>query len=260
MHSYCDLVNNVNANTNAEEYLLAFFSKNNFSDYKIDDGANKDQTKAIKTLFESKKDLEDRIEDVFNYDPYCKEAMFAYLLIADSVYLQLRFDSYYKMIDEFGSFDDYTKNNFIEIMNMYVDFLLDIVNNTKAIEVQNIIVKLSKEYSKKAVSRLAYAYYSIEDSDNFYRLFANAKFGIYEYILLLVTLLKHDDFIKAKEVLYDLFKNNEYGIYLDHIWDLNDADPKQKEFCEIVDDCYEEISAVPTFFSWVNREKENYGK
>ena len=66
--------------------------------------------------------------------------------------------------------------------------------------------------------------------------------------------------MKAREVLIDMFDNIEYGTYLDHVWDLDENDPKQKRFMEIVNDCYEDLSSVPTFFSWVNKTREKYGK
>lgn len=260
MINFNNLVNDISKDTKVEDYLLNFFTTKNFKNYVVSDSTNKLQVKAIKTMFTSKKEIKDRIEDAFSFDPFCIEALFSYLMMSEDVYLQLRFDAYYKEINNYGGFDDYQRKCYIEILNFYVDFLLDISNITKAIEVQKMIVKLTNEYSDKTVSRLAYSYFTIEDADGFYRLYLEAKLGLYEYLLLMITLLKHDEKLKAQEVLLDMYDNIEYGTYLDHVWDLDENDPKQKEFNDIVQDCFDDLNSIPTFFSWVNKTREKYVK
>jgi len=260
MSNFESLVNNVNKDTKVEEYLQNFFVAKNYKEYEVSNLANKDQLKAIKIMFTSKKDLRERIEDAFDYDQFCVEALFTYLMISEDVYLQLRFNSYYKLINDFGSFDEYERKCFIEILNFYVDFLLDIGNITKAIEVEKMIIKFTNKFNKKSISRLSYAYFTIEDADGFYRLYSETTFDLYEYLLLMITLLKHDDYLRAQEVLLDMYKNIEYGTYLDHVWDLDDNDPKQKEFSDIVQECYDDFNAIPTFISWVNEVREKYEK
>lgn len=254
------LINGITKDTNINEYLDKFFSKKNFSDYEVNKEANAKQKKAIKMMFCSKKSLPDRIEDVFELDPFCFEAMFAYLMISEDVYIQLRFDSFYDEANDYADFDDYQKHNYIKILDLFVDFLLDLNNVTKAIAVQKLIIKFTNEFSKQAVSRLAYSYFSIEDYEDFYKLFTETELEAYEYILLLITLLKHDEKLKAQEVLLDMFKNIEYSTYIDHVWDLDENDNAQKEFADIVQDCFDDICSVPTFFSWVNVTREKYGK
>ena len=260
MLNFNKLVSDINTQIKVDEYLLSFFTRENFKKYEIDSSASKQQVKAIKTMFTSKKDLADRIDLAFSYDPFCIEALFSYLMITEDVFLQLRFNAYYEEASKYGSFDKYEKKCYIEILNFYVDFLLDVCNVTKAIVVQKLIIKLTNNFSKQAVSKLAYAYYGIEDAESFYRLYAETEFGAYEYILLLVTLLKHDEDIKAQEVLCDMFMNIEYATYLDHVWDLDESDPKQKEFANTVEECFDDISSIPTFFSWVNRIREKNGE
>lgn len=260
MHSFDSLVNDINTQTKVDEYLLSFFSKNNFKDYQISEHANKSQIKAIKKMFESKKNLNERVEEAFDYDPFCREALFVYLMISEDVFLQLRFDAYYEEVSKFGGFDEYERLCYLTILDLYVDFLLDIDNVTKAIEVQRMIIKLTNNISEKAVSRLSYSYYSLENWKDFYRLYTDAKFDLYAYLLLTVTLLIHDEKLKAEEVLMDMFNNIEYGTYLDHVWDLDIEDPKQKEFHDTVQDCFEDLKCVPTFFSWVNKVREKHAK
>lgn len=260
MISFDNLVNDIDTKTKVDDYLLNFFSRKNLLKYVVDDKANKNQVKAIKIMFESKKSLLDRADDAFSYDPFCVEALFTYLMLSEDVFLQLRFNRYYDEAKNYGSFDEYERKCYIEILNFYVDFLLDINNIKKAIEIDKLIIKLTNNYSEKTISRLAYAYYSIEDSDDYYALYTNTSFDAYAYILLIVTLLINDEEIKAQEVLLDMYKNIEYSTYLDHTWDLDENDPKQNEFAKIVEDCFDDLRCYPTFFSWVNKTREKYEK
>lgn len=260
MISFNDLLKNIDSKTKIDDYLKDFFTRKNFKEYQIDEDAKPSQVKAIRIMFESRKDISKRIDDAFDYDPFCAEALFAYLMTAEDVFLQLRFNAYYDEASKYGSFDTYQKKCYIRILNFYVDFLLDICNVTKAIVVQKLIIKLTNNCSNVASCRLAYCYYGIEDADSFYRLYTETNLGAYEYILLLITLLKHDEEIRAQEVLLDMFKNIEYSSYIDHVWDLDENDPVQKEFADTVEDCFEDISSIPTFFSWVNRVREKNGK
>lgn len=260
MLNFDNLIDGINTDTKVDEYLLNFFTKKNLKEYKIKGEPDKKQLKAIKIMFESRKSIADRIEDAFLQDPFCIEALFSNLMISEDVFIQLRFNAYMEALNDYPSFNDYRKNCFINILNFYVEFLLDISNCTKAIEIQKLVVKLTNRFSTKTVSKLAYAYFVTENAEDFYRLYTEAKFDTYDYLLLMVTLLKHDEDLKAQEVLLDMYKNIEYGIYLDHVWDLDLNDPKQKEFHDTVNDCFEDLKCIPTFFSWVNKIREKYGK
>ena len=260
MANFNNLVNNVKNPDNIEEYLLDFLTKKNLKEYDIPDGIDKDQLKAIKIMFESKKALRDRVDDAFDYDPFCKEAFFTYMMLVEDVYLQIRFDAYLKELNDYPSFDAYQKECYLVILNFYVEFLLDISNITGAIKIQKMMIQLTNNASKADISRLSYMYFSIENEQDFYRLYLDNKFSLYDYLLLVVTLLKHDEEMKAREVLVDMFDNVKYGTFLDHVWDLDENDPEQKEFIKIVNDSYEDLVSIPTFFSWVNKTREKYGK
>lgn len=260
MLKYTDLVSNIKDDTKIEEYLLDFFCKKNYKDYEPIEKPSRFQKMAIKTMFESKKGLLDRVDTAFIFDPFCIEALFVYLMMSEDVFIQLRFNKYYEELNKYPSLDTYQKACYLKMLDLYVDFLLDINNITKAIEIEKLIIKLTNKYSAKSVSRLAYCYYSIENADDFYRLYAEADFTAYEYLLLLVTLLIHEEDLKAQEVLLDMYSNIEYSTYLDHVWDLDENDPKQKDFVNVINDCFDDIKCVPTFFSWVNKTREKYGK
>lgn len=260
MLSFNKLVSGIKADSKVDEYLLNFFTKKNFKEYKLREDLNRKQLKAIKIMFESKKNIVDRIDDAFDVDPFCIEALFSYLMTSEDIFLQLRFNAYLEKLNEYPMFNDYAKDCYIKILNFYVDFLLDINNCTKAIEIQKLVVKLTNKFTSDTVSKLAYAYHTIEDAEGFYRLYTEAKFTAYEYLLLMITLLKHDEKLKAQEVLLDMYDNIEYGTYLDHVWDLDENDPKQKEFNDIVQDCFDDLNSIPTFFSWVNKTREKYVK
>ena len=240
-----------------EEYFRKTFTPENYRQYAVDYELTSLQKKAIKTMFESKKDLDKRIDQALKSDPFCLEAFFAYFVLSDDVFVNYRFETYYAQSENYADFDVYEKYCYITIMDFYVEFLLDIKNITRAIKVQRMIIRLTNDHSKTAIDRLAFMYNIIEDSDEFYRLYLDNEFDEYDYLLLMVTLLKNDEQIKAREVLDDMFRNIEYSDYMDHLWDLDLDDPKQKEFYDVIEDCFQDISAIPDFFTWVNFAKEN---
>jgi len=238
------------------DYFTEFFTKTNFKNYELDNDLDSDDLKAIKTMFESRKELNKRVNDAFKHNPLCLEAFFVYYILNEDVFVNYRFETYYSESNSFADFTAYEKKCYIRILDFYVEFLLDIHNITTAIKVQRLIIRLTNDLSRKNVSRLSYMYSTIEECNDFYRLYLECEFDAYDYLLLLVTLLKHDEKVKAKEVLLDMFKNVKYSEYLDHLWDLDDKDKEQQEFYKCVEDCYSEISSVPGFFSWVNRINE----
>ncbi len=257
MSNFEDLVEGIsNVRKETETYLNDFFVKKNLKDYEIPENASRESVKAIRMMFESKKELKERARSAFEEDPFCLEAFFTYFILSEDIYVSYRFEAYRKEASEYADFDEYTKHCYLRIVDFYVDFLLDLHNITLAITIQRLIARLSGRMSPRTISRLALMYSIIEDEKEFYRLYLDNEFDCYDYLLLLVTLLKHEDDIKAKEVLFDMFEKIEYATYMDHLWDLNLKDPKQEAFYKTVEDCYEEISSIPWFFSWVNELKE----
>ena len=253
MLKFDDLVNGLeNHKDSIEDYFLSFFSREKYKQYEVDGNPDKDEAKAIRIMFQSKKKLRDRIEESFSYDPFCLEAFFVYYIISEDIYVNYRYKEYYKDSNNFADFSAYQKKCYLKIMDFYVEFLLDIRNITTAIKVQRLIIRLSNDHSQKNINRLSYMYSTIEKADDFYRLYLESEFDAYDYLMLLITLLKHDEDKKAKEVLLDMFRNVKYAEYMDHLWDLDTKDPEQKEFYRLIEDCYSEISCVPDFFAWVN--------
>ena len=257
MLKFDDLINGLEDNKDRiEDYFVEFFSRGNYKQYGVDGDPDKDERKAIRVMFESRKKLRDRIEESFSYDPFCLEAFFAYYIISEDIYVDYRFKDYYNESGNFADFSAYQKKCYLKIMDFYVEFLLDIRNITTAIKVQRLIIRLTNDLSQKNINRLSYMYSSVEKADDFYRLYLEADFDSYDYLMLLITLLKHDEESKAKEVLLDMFENVKYAEYMDHLWDLDTKDPEQKEFYECIESCYSEISSVPDFFAWVNMINE----
>ena len=260
MLRYEDLVNNLNNHDDVNAYFMQFFTNDNYKEYVVDYSLNNDQKKAIKTMFTSKKELLKRAESALKIEPFCIEAFFVYFILTEDIFVNYRFKSYFALSKEYGDLNEYDKYCYLKILDLYVQFLLDLHNFTTATKVQKMINRLSNNVSKVAVSRMALIYSLLENSDDFYRLYLDSEFDGHDYILLLVTLLKNEDNLKAKEVLIDMFDNIEYSSYIDHLWDLNLDDPKQKEFYDIVENNFDDISSIPDFFAWVNLTKESIGE
>ena len=258
MSSFESLINNVpKKNDEVREYFLDFFKRKNFKEYEIDPLADPDSVKAIKVMFESKKDLQERTDLAFSYDPLCLEAFFVYFIITDDAFVNFRFKTYYGTINSYADLPAYQKKAFLRIMEFYVEFLLDLHNYTMAIKIQRQIIRLSKHYSRKNINRLSYMYSTLEEADDFYRLYLDAEFDGYDYLMLIVTLLKHEDELRAKEVVLDMFKNVPYSTYLDRMWELDLKDQEQHEFYQLVEECINELNSVPDFFSFVSRIRES---
>ncbi|MCR4855413.1 MAG: hypothetical protein K5908_04515 [Erysipelotrichaceae bacterium] len=261
MADYEDLVNGYNGDDEGyEEYLLNFFQKKNLKGYSIAKDAGPDSVKAIRTMFESRKPLQERVDLAFSYDPLCLEAFFVYFIMTEDVFLDYRFRSYYEQIGSYGDLGSYQRAAFIRIMEYYTEFLLDIRNYTRAAKVQRTITRLTNRLDRHNCDRLAVFYARLEEADDFYRLYTEAEdFSVNAYIMLVVTLLKHDDERRAKEVANDMFDHIELSSYIDHLWDLDYSDPAQKEFYEAVENSYEYIRSIPDFFTFMNivREKRD---
>lgn len=253
MNNINSLLNNVYSKNkqDADKYLQSFFVPKNYLKYEIDKELKRNEKIAIRYLFTSKEEYGKRIETVLKKDPLCFEAIIAYENHFEDIFVYKKFNSYYDIAKNFGQFSKRQRINYINILDIYVEFLLDINNISKAIKVQRIIVKLKKDITTKEIDRLAYMYYVKEDYEEFYKLFCESeKWNVSQYIMLMITLLKNDENYKAKEVLLDMQKNIEVSKYIDHIWDIDDKDPEQAAFYQEIDRCYEQINSVPDFFTW----------
>ena len=258
MIRYEDLIKGLRDAEDAETYFLQFFTPKNFKEYEVDYVLDSNQKKALRTMFESKKELSKRVDAAFKIHPLCLEAFFVYFVLNEDIFVNYRFRSYFGQLSSYGDLNEYDKYCYIRILDLNVEFLLDLHNFTGAIKVQKMINRLTNNVSRVGISRLSMMYSVLEDSDEFYRLYLDNRFDTYDYLLLLVTLLKNEEEIKAKEVLFDMFRNIEYSTYLDHLWDLNMEDPKQKEFYDVVEEEYDDLNSIPDFFAWVNLAKEDY--
>ncbi len=239
-----------------QAYFEDFFQRKNLKDYYIDDDASLEEIKAVRVMFESRKELKDRCELSFSHDPFCLEAFFVYYILSEDIFVNYRFHAYYGMISSYADLSACQKRHYIRLLRFYVEFLIDLSNFTTGIKVERQIMRLTAPPGKGNVNRLSFMYASIEDADDFYRLYLDHEFDIYDYILLIVVLLKHEDNIKAREVTMDMFRNIEYSRYLDHLWDLDEKDEKQKAFYDAIEDLYEYISSIPDFFSFINLVRE----
>ena len=259
MSNFDSLVNDAQkAGKDVESFLKMFFTSAQFKEYELDDDLDADEQKAVKTMFTSKKDLRERTSQSFTYDPVCLEAFFVYYVLTEDVFVNYRFENYYAQADEYADLTPHQQKAFLKIMDFYVDFLIDIHNFSAAIRVERLIIRLSNSLEGRNLTRLAFLYNILEKEDDFYRLYLEAEFSAYEYILLIVTLLKHNDEYRAKEVAEDMFANVPYATYIDHLWDLDQNDEAQKEFYKCVEDCYRETAAVPDFFSFMSRAREAF--
>lgn len=247
-------------NEERENYLINFFTANNFDDYLIDESCSEDERMDIYEMFHSSEDILIRALMILDRSPLCMEANYVNYLLNEETMVDLWFNTLMHKSPEFGSFSEYGKASYLRLLNIYAQFLMDIHNVTFAIKVVKRIADLEKGYSDDSIAKLAYMYSIIEKDDEFYELYHNEDFNdMIPYLLLMVVLLKHEDELKAREVLSDFIDKFKYGDYIDRIWELDSNDSAEAvELRSAIDVCFEEICSVPYFFSWCfdNKEKK----
>ena len=241
-----------------KDFLEDFFVKENLDQYFIDNCVDSKHLKSIQKMFISNEDILLRAKNVLKQDEYCLEAFYIFYRLADETVLNFTMNNIYHKKNQYEMLSKYEKYSVINILNFYVQFLLDIHNLTFAIKVLKTIIKLENNYSTTNISKLSYLYCLLENKKDFYDLYINEYFSEpIPYILLMVVLLKHEEELKAKEVYLDMLKKFKYATYIDHIWDLEEINEEESiEFKNAVDICFEEICAIPYFFSWCQENKE----
>ena len=240
---FYELVNNIyqiDKIENKRSHLNDFFVKENFKKYEYDESIDEKSLKAIKYMFTSKHDLLQRADEALDMDPFCIEAIFVYYLFGADAYVYILFKSYYDSISSYPKYSIREKTVYLNVLDFFVEFLLDIFNYTEAIKVEKLIIKLTNNIGLKEIDRLSTLYYAIEDDEEFYKLYCEVEsLPLDSYILLMLTLLKHDEEYKAKQVLWDMQKNIKHSDYIDHIWDIKEDDKELQEFYKDVDSCFE---------------------
>ena len=239
-----------------EAFLGSFFRRENLKEYAIEAGLDRGQLKAIRYMFESRKELLGRAEKALDIDPFCSEAFLVCFIMLPDVYLNDSFRFYFDLASSYGDMDRHEKLNYLRILDLYVDFLMDIGNISRAIKVQQMLIRLNKGGSTVQFDRLAMMYFLLEDESEFYRLYAGNDLSGYSLLLLVLTLLKHDDTFRAKEVLKEFMAKEPCASYLDHLWDIDHDDPAQKAFDDLLLSLSDQIDSIPDFLDWVREVKE----
>ena len=241
-----------------EDYINDFFNSANRDEYLVDARAKGEEIVAIDMMFEDGDDILERADKVLEKYPLCLEAAYVYYKLADEIYLNQYLNRTKTYVSSYNELSIYNKYCFVTIMHWYVDFLCNIHNITLAIRTLKAVMELDRRLHDADISRLAYLYSLIEEKDEFYNLYLEEEFkSSLPYILLIIVLLKHEDYLKAKEVLKDLISFNSYAEYIDHIWDIDDEDnEKALEFKSSLNVLAVEIDAIPYFYTWCSNNKE----
>lgn len=241
-----------------KDYLETCFCAEDASDYLISEMAGGQDVDSIKDMFSLSDNLLDRAREIYENNMYCLEAFYVIYRLGNALEVYQMFNgllyngSFY---DELNSYRQYTYKTMLEI---YAEYLAEIHNLRKTIEVTKIISTFEGSYSRLSLNRLAFAYSLLEDLDSFFELYEEAGFNdITQYLLLMIVALKQNDQDKAKEVYSELLSGYEYAQYLDYPKALLKIDDEEaKRFYAAVEAVCEELVAVPDFFLWCARNKE----
>ena len=247
-------------NEELEKYLVNFFTPNNYDDYLIDPACNEDEKMDIYDMFHNTEDILVRALMILDKSPLCLEANYVNYLLNEETMVDVWFNTLMHKSGEYNGFSEYGRYAYIRLLNIYAQFLMDIHNVTFAIKVIKRIIQLEGRCSDDNIAKLAYMYSILEKDDEFYELYLNEEFNeMAPYLLLIVVLLKHEEELKAREVLSDFIDRFKYGDYIDHIWELDSNESEEAiALRSAIDICFEEICSVPYFFSWCfdNKEKK----
>ena len=234
------------------EYLSNFFVSKNLKNYVIRKDSSLPYKLVLKYLFSSHLNIEERAYKAIDKYVFCYEAVFIIYMVSDEAYAYSYFKYYYEMKDSFPGFSDNEKAAYLKILDLYVDFLIEIGNYTQAQKIENLLMMFSNADTNKEIDRMIYILYMKEDAKEMYKLYCeNNDISIESYILLMITLLKNDEELKTKGVLSEFVSKYTYGEYLGRIWDLDTKEEDAMEFFDIVDSCYDKILSVPDFFATI---------
>ncbi|MBQ0035839.1 MAG: hypothetical protein KBT35_02855 [Firmicutes bacterium] len=234
------------------EYLSNFFVSKNSKNYEVDKNNPLPYKLVLKYLFSSHIDIEERAYKAIDKYVFCYEAVFIISMISDGAYANSYFKYYYKLKDDYPGLSDNEKAAYLKILDLYVEFLIDIGNYTQAQKIEDLLMLLSNISTNKETDRMFYILYMKEDAKEMYKLYCeNNDLSIESYILLMITLLKNDEELKTKGVLREFISKYKYGEYLGRIWDLDTNEEDATDFFDIVDSCYDKILSVPDFFATI---------
>lgn len=259
MLSFADLILDT-TNKNLEEnriILTEFFKEYNLPDYMINPLANGNDKECILEMFDNTTNVEERACDILENNCFCLEAFYVFYKLANDVTLSYFFNQMVNRAVEYDNLTEYQKNSLIFILNCYCDFLTSLHNYTQTLKVCDVLFRINGDEDGKVANRRAYCYSQLEDLDRLYDLYLNDLFRDPEnYILLIIVCLKHEDQMKAKEVLSTLIDRFPKAEYIDHIWDLEgDNSMDGAVMRKAVTNCYDSICAIPFFFSWCEKNK-----
>lgn len=262
-YNFFDLMNEFNTSEeDAEKLISDFFRYENLEDYFIPEDTNAQEREAINIMFDDSKDIYDRIDEARKLDEFCLEAFYVELNLRKDLSPYTLFMSYYQKINQFNSLTSGAKGNFLIILDLFIEYLIDIHNISKAIVIQKELLEITNNNKKRNITRLSYLYFLLEKHEEFYEFYENNEFDeAIPYLLLINTLLKNDEFEKAKIVLNDMVAFIPFSKYIYRLWELDDkTEADALDFKEAVESCYEELFSYPNFFSWCKENIEEVYK
>lgn len=241
-----------------EAYFDAFFKQYNASSYIFDPLMSEKDKKSIIDMFDGDNQINERASDVLEDNPFCIEAFYVFYKLTNDVALQYYFNKMLNETANFNKLSSYHQSALLFVLNCYCDFLASIHNYTSAIKVVNVLTEIDDDESGKYIDMKVYYYTQLEDLNHLYELYLNNSFNDPScYIFLIITCLKHEDELKAKEVLSTFISVYPKAKFIDRIWDMDEDNSEQaNQMRNAISYCYPSICSIPFFFSWCSKNKE----
>ncbi|MBQ6367298.1 MAG: hypothetical protein IJJ30_01955 [Erysipelotrichaceae bacterium] len=241
----------------ARIYFNGYFKIENEEDYEFDERMSEANIRALRYLFESEDELEARVDEALEIDPLCLEAWYICHKLSEDEENHHLLRRYLALSKEYPGFNEYEKDNYRFILMRHADYLAAIHNVHKALSVLDLLSGL--EGSRQGlVEMYALCYATLERGEEFYQLYLDTEFtSLFQYLMLIVTLLKEESFQRAEEVCRDMIEVYPLSVFLDHPQDLADDESKETEtFFNTLDFVYDHLLSVEDFFLWFKETKK----
>lgn len=241
----------------ARIYFTGFFKIENENEYEFDNRMSEANISALRYLFENEDDLDARVDEVLEIDPLCIEGWYIRHKLAEDEENHHLLRSYLAMSKDYAGFNEYEKDNYRFILMRHADYLAAIHNVHKALSVLDLLSGLEGT-RQGLVEMYAICYAALERGDEFYDLYLDTEFtSLFQYLMLIVTLLKEENYLRAEEVCRDMIEVYPLSIFLDHPQDLADDESKEAEnFFNTLDFIYDHLLSVEDFFTWFKETKK----
>lgn len=236
------------------EEINDFFCEDNLANYVLPYNISSIKRDAVRILFNNLGDIHDKVYDAVDKDLLCSEAYMIAVYIFDDLDAYTLFKDFLNEKIDYEGLDDYDRQSYIRIKELFCTYLIDLGNYKLALRLQDELDNIDPP-TLFSLMRRGYCYLKLEMAQeiyDFYR-FENIHDPLF-FLYLLIALLKDRDEEKAELVYHEMLEVYPCAAYLDHPWDGDDSKDMQL-LLDAIDAATDELRSVPDFFTFISNHK-----